>query len=338
MNARREVFASSIRSFFHPVTAFFEDESVSEIMINGPNQIYVERRGRLELTQARFASSEKLLAALRNLSQYMGRELGPRAPILEARLPDGARVEAIVPPASPHGPMVSIRRFSREPLSIDELVALGSLPAEPAELLKGLIAEKQNIVIAGGTGSGKSSLLNALSALMPQSARVLVIEDTSELRIPLPHVVYLEAQPADSRGLGAVSIRELFRASLRMRPDRVVLGEIRGAEAVELIQAMTSGHAGCLSTIHASYPWDALHKLETMALMSDLDIPLSALRSQIASAVDVIIQMARLADGSRRVTHVTEVLELGAQGAQGGYGLRSLYELGGDRSPVDDAS
>ncbi len=334
MSARHDLFASSIRSFFEPVVVFFDDESVSEIMINGPSQIYVERRGRIELTQARFESSDKLLAALRNLSQYVGREIGPRAPILEARLPDGSRVEAIVPPASPHGAMVSIRRFSTHSLGIDELVELRSLPEEAAQRLRAWVGAKKNVIIAGGTGSGKSSLLNALSALMPQSERVLVIEDASELQIPLPHVVYLEAQPADGRGLGAVSIRDLFRASLRMRPDRIVLGEMRGGEAVELIQAMTSGHAGCLSTIHASDPSDALHRFETMALMSDLDIPLPALRSQIVSAVDGIVQMARLADGSRRVTHVTEVLGLSEQG---GYGLRSLYELGGKPCAVDDA-
>ena len=324
MSDRREIFASSVRSFFEPVVPFFEDENVSEIMINGPSEIYVERGGRLERTQAGFQSTEELLAALRNLSQYVGRELSRRAPILEARLPDGSRVEAIVPPASPHGPMVSIRRFSRESLSLDNLVAVGSLPFEAAELLRGLVAAKKNLLIAGGTGSGKTSLLNALSALMPQNERVLVIEDASELQIPLPHVIYLEAQPADSSGRGAVSIRELFRASLRMRPDRIVLGEIRAGEAIELIQAMTSGHAGCLSTIHASHPRDALHRLETLALMSELELPLSALRRQIASAVDAIVQTARLSDGSRRVTHVSEVLEPDDRDS---YELRSLYEL-----------
>lgn len=327
MNSTAEIFAASIRSFFQPVVPFFDDESVSEIMINGPSQIYVERRGRLELTDARFQSAENLSAALRNLSQYVGRELGPAAPILEARFPDGSRVEAIVPPASPQGPMVSIRRFSKDSLSIERLVELGSFPQEVATLLRGFIDDKRNLIIAGGTGSGKTSLLNAISALMPGTERVIVIEDASELQIPRPHVVYLEAQPADSRGRGAVSIRELFCASLRMRPDRIVLGEIRGSEAVELIQAMTSGHAGCLSTIHASYPWDALHRLETMTLMSDLDIPLSAIRRQIASAVDVIVQTARLADGRRCVTHVTE---LAGTGEQGGYSLCNAYELFGD--------
>jgi len=311
----RQIFEQTIRQFFEPVAPFLDDPSVSEVMINGPDQIYVERRGRLELTGARFATREALMAALRNLSQYVGKHVSEEHPILEGRFPDGSRVEAVFPPVAPDGPHVAIRRFFKETLTVERLVSLGALSELAAASLEALVVAKLNILIAGGTGSGKTSLLNALSGFIPDGERVVVIEDSREIQFQKPHVVQLEARPADPKGRGAVSIRELFRATLRMRPDRVIVGEIRGGEALDIVQAMTSGHGGCLGTLHASHPKDTLTRLETMAMMSDVEMPLGALRAQIGSGVQLIVQVARLKDGSRKVTHVTEVrgFDLAAQ-------------------------
>lgn len=323
MSIPRRVFEQTVGSLFAPVVPFLEGDDVSEIMINGHDEIYVERRGRLYLTGSEFASEHDLMSALRNLSQFVGRELNRRQPILEARLPDGSRVEAIIPPASPAGPVVCIRRFQRKQLTLGRLVELGAVSPDTAALLRAIIARKDNVVVAGGSGSGKTSLLNALASLASDEERVVVIEDSQELQVGLPHVVQLEAQPVDARGRGGIAIRELFRATLRMRPDRIVIGEIRGGEALELIQAMTSGHRGCLSTVHATLPIDTLSRLETMALMSDVDVPLNVLRVQIASAIDTIVQVARRSDGSRYVTHVSEVL---GYDRENGYQIRHLLD------------
>jgi len=303
----QEVFAETLLQFFEPIRPFLDDPEVSEVMINGPDQIFVERKGRLELTAAYFESGEALGAALRNVAQYVGKHADEQRPVLEGRLPDGSRLEAVLPPAAPEGPHVAIRRFSAEALTIDKLLAWDALTPVAAEALRVMIAAKLNVLVAGGTGSGKTSLLNALSSFIPTSERVVVIEDSRELKLQQAHVVSLEARPPDERGKGQVTVRELFRATLRMRPDRIVVGEIRGGEALDLIQAMTSGHGGCLSTLHATYPRDTLTRLETMAMMSDLAMPLAALRAQLASAVDVIVQTARLQSGARKVTHITEV-------------------------------
>jgi pilus assembly protein CpaF len=316
---QRQLFEQTLLQFFAPIAPFLEDASVSEVMINGPGQIYIERRGQLELTDARFPTSEALLAALRNLSQYVGKPISEERPILEGRLPDGSRVEALLPPVAPDGPSVAIRRFFRETLTVDKLVELGALPAYAAQLLESFVRGKLNILIAGGTGSGKTSLLNALSGFIPDGERVVVIEDSREIQFQKPHVVQLEARPAQPNGRGAVSIRDLFRATLRMRPDRVIVGEIRGGEALDIVQAMTSGHGGCMCTLHASYPKDSLTRMETMGLMSDLDLPLTALRNQIGSGIDLVIIVSRLADGSRKVTHLTEVLGFDSE--------RQRYEL-----------
>ena len=323
MSVPRHVFDQTVASLFAPVVPFLEGDEVSEIMINGHDEIYVEKRGRLYLTGSEFASEHALMSALRNLSQFVGRELNTRQPILEARLPDGSRVEAIIPPAAPSGPVVCIRRFRRNQLTLNRLVDLGAFSQATAGLLRAILARKDNVLVAGGSGSGKTSLLNALASLAPDDERVVVLEDCQELQVGLPHVVHLEAQPVDVRGRGGVTIRELLRATLRMRPDRIVIGEIRGGEALDLIQAMTSGHRGCLSTVHATLPIDTLSRLETMALMSDVDVPLNVLRAQIASAIDTIVQVSRRSDGSRCVTHVTEV-----QGydQQSGYRVSHLFE------------
>lgn len=302
------VFASVLRGALAPVATFLDDESVTEIAINGPSEIFIEQKGCLRRTEARFDSSDKLLSALRVIAQYIGRPFDEMHPILEARMPDGSRVEALLPPVAPDGPAVSVRRFSKERLSLPKLLSFGALTEDAADTLKVLIECKQNIVIAGGTGSGKTSMLNALSALIPDGERVIVIEDARELQLQREHVVQLESRPPDARGKGAVTIRDLFKASLRMRPDRIVLGEIRGGEALDLIQAMTSGHGGCLATVHATYPIDTLGRLETLALMGGVELPLHALRAQLASAVDIIVQTSRMRDGRRRVTHISEVI------------------------------
>ncbi|HET9932027.1 MAG TPA: ATPase, T2SS/T4P/T4SS family, partial [Polyangiaceae bacterium] len=225
----------------------------------------------------------------------------------EARLPDGSRLQALVAPVAPGGPCVAIRRFSRDTFSLDRLVDLGTLSHDAVATLDAFVVAKLNVLVAGGTGSGKTSLLNALTRFIPESERIVVIEDSKEVQVQHGHVVQLEAHPPDAEGRGAVSIRDLFRATLRLRPDRIVIGEIRGGEALDIVQAMVSGHGGCLATLHATYPRDTLTRLETMALMSDVDIPLAALRAQIASGVNVIVQVARARDGARKVTHITEV-------------------------------
>lgn len=323
MTIPREVFEQSLLKFLEPVRPYLDDASVSEVMINGANQIFVERAGKLHLTDARFPNTDALTAALRNLAQFVGRHVDEHRPILEARLPDGSRVEAVLPPAAPDGPMVAIRRFSKETLTIDKLLEFGSFTPDAAELLNAIVVVKQNIIVAGGTGSGKTSLLNALTGYIPSDERIVVIEDTREVQCQQEHIVQMEARPPDARGRGAVSIRDLFKATLRMRPDRIVVGEIRGAEALDLVQAMTSGHGGCLATVHATYPTDTMNRLETMAMMSDVQMPLRAMRAQIASAIDFIVQTSRLRDGSRCVTHIAEV-----QGydPERGYNLANVFE------------
>jgi pilus assembly protein CpaF len=318
------VFQQTLMGFLEPVARFLADDGVSEVMINGFEEVYIERSGKLELTDARFPSDHALQSAVRNIAQYVGKTVDPERPVLDARLPDGSRVCAILPPAARRGICVSIRRFPKERLTVEQLVKFGALTEACRQFLELCVLVKRNVMVAGGTGSGKTSLLNALSSFVPEAERIVVIEDSSEVRLQQPHAVYLEARPPDAKGRGAVSIRELLRATLRMRPDRIVVGECRGGEALDLIQAMTSGHGGSLSTVHATYPHDTLHRLETLCLMSDVELPLSALRGQIASAVNVIVQTSRMNDGSRKITHVAECLGLNAQG---GYELRMLYEF-----------
>ncbi len=319
----REVFAETLLQFFEPIRPFLEDPSVSEVMINGPDLIFIERKGRIEKTTARFANREALMAALRNAAQFVGKSVDPERPILEGHLPDGSRIEAVIPPAAPDGPHVAIRRFFKETLTVKRLVGFGALTDDCADALRALVASKLNVVVAGGTGSGKTSMLNALSSYIPEEERVVVIEDSRELQLQRQHVVQLEARPPDPKGRGQVSVRDLFRATLRMRPDRIVVGEIRGGEALDLIQAMTSGHGGCLTTLHATYPRDTLSRLETMAMMSDVQMPLHAMRIQLASAVNLIVQVGRFQDGSRKVSHVTEVL--GFDVAKGEYITQDVF-------------
>ncbi|NOU26844.1 MAG: CpaF family protein [Polyangiaceae bacterium] len=304
----REIFEETLLQFLAPIRPYLDDPGVSDIMINGPDQIFVEKKGKLELVPAKFASREALTSALRNAAQFVGKTINEEKPILEGRLPDGSRIEAVLPPAAPDGPCVSIRRFFKETLTVQRLINFGALTPDVAATLRALVASKLNVLIAGGTGSGKTSMLNALSSFIPEDERVVIIEDSRELQLQRVHVCQLEARPPDPKGKGEVTIRDLFRATLRLRPDRIVVGEIRGGEALDLIQAMTSGHGGCLSTLHATYPKDTISRLETMAMMSDIGMPLQALRIQLASAVNIICQVSRLQDGSRKITHISEVL------------------------------
>jgi pilus assembly protein CpaF len=317
------VFQQTLLGFLSPVAQYLNDDGVSEIMINGFDEVYIERSGKLHLTEARFPSDHALQSAVRNIAQYVGKHVDAEHPVLDARLPDGSRVCAVLPPAARRGIYVSIRRFPKERLTVEQLLTFGALTDACRRFLELCVLVKRNVMVAGGTGSGKTSLLNALSSFVPEDERIVVIEDSSEIRLQQPHAVYLEARPPDSKGRGAVSIRELLRATLRLRPDRIVVGECRGGEALDLIQAMTSGHGGSLSTVHATYPHDTLHRIETLCLMSDVELPLAAMRGQIASAVNVIVQTSRMNDGSRKLTHVAETLGLNASG---GYDLRMLFE------------
>ena len=310
MGKETEIFERTLDFFFSPIAVFLEDKSVSEIMINGAAEVYIERAGVLERTDARFPAEDFLMAAVKNVAQYTGKRIAGETSRFDSRLPDGSRVHVVLPPCSRNGVVVSIRKFSRQKLSLERLVELRSMTAEVREFLEVSVQLAKNIMASGGTSSGKTSLLNALSGAIPANQRIVVLEDSSELQLSQEHVLYFEARAADRYGKGAVTIRELFHSSLRLRPDRIVIGEIRGGEALDMIQAMTSGHSGSMSTLHANNPRDALNRLETMALMSGVEIPLFALRSQIASAVDLIVQACRLPDGSRRVTHISEVMPL----------------------------
>lgn len=306
----RDVFAEFVEGFFGAIASELADPSVSEILINGPGQVFVERKGKLEPSPHRFSCEAELLCALRSVAQFLGRPLGPGQPILEGRLPDGSRLQAVLPPLAEGGPCVAIRRHRVDSLTFEQLVETDAISAQGVELLRAAVLKKKNILVSGGTGSGKTSLLRCIASLSPADERIVTIEDARELHLQLPHVVSLEGRPGDARGRGGVSIGDLFVATLRLRPDRIVIGELRGGEALDLIQAMTSGHGGCLSTVHASSAPDALRRLETMALYRGIDLPLAALRSQVASAVDLIVQVERTSSGRRWVAGVSEVLPL----------------------------
>jgi pilus assembly protein CpaF len=326
-----EVFAETLLQFFAPIRQYLDDPTINDILINGASQIFIERKGTLELTGAKFENGEELMAALRNVAQFVGKSVDEHRPILEARLPDGARIEAVLPPAAPDGPCVAIRKFPPTALTVERLVEMGAMTPLAAATLKALVAAKMNIIVGGGTGTGKTSMLGALSSFIPTKERVVVIEDSKEVQLQRLHVIYLEARPPDPKGRGQVTIRDLFRTTLRMRPDRIVIGEIRGGEALDIIQAMTSGHGGCLSTLHATQPRDTLTRLETMSMMSSVEMPLSAIRSQIASAVNIVVQVGRLSDGTRKITHVSEVL--GFDAASGSYRIQDIFarEYTGER-------
>jgi pilus assembly protein CpaF len=290
-----------------PIERYLADDAVTEIMVNGTEPIYVEREGRLVRTESRFVSDDHLRRVIERIVSQVGRRIDESSPMVDARLADGSRVNAVIPPLAVDGPALTVRKFSREALQVADLIASGSLTAEVASLLSACVAGKLNVLVSGGTGTGKTTLLNVLSSFIPEGERVVTIEDAVELQLRQHHVVRLESRPPNLEGRGEVSIRDLVRNALRMRPDRIIVGEVRGGEALDMLQAMNTGHEGSLSTVHANSPRDALVRLETMVLMAGMELPQRAIREQVSSAVDLVVQLTRLRDGTRRVTAVSEV-------------------------------
>ena len=323
MSDALDVFKDSIDTFLTPVKEYLNDDSVSEIMINGPQEIFVEKGGLIERVSAQFNDEQALQAAVRNIAQSVGRRIDEDHPTLDARLPDGSRIHAVLPPCSRKGTTLSIRKFKRGELSFMDLIRFGSLSKDAARFLDICVYLSKNVIVSGGTGSGKTSLLNVLGGRIPKSQRIIIIEDASELRVKADHVVYFETKPPNESGKGAVSIRDLVRSSLRLRPDRIVVGEVRGPEAIDLITAMNTGHGGSMGTTHANSPYEALIRLETLSMMGDTQVPVSAIRRQIAGAIHIVVQVSRMNDGSRRVTHISEILP--EVDEAGRYKVRDLY-------------
>lgn len=292
---------------YGPLQRLLEDPSVTEVMVNRFDQIYVERHGHLAATDLQFSSDDHLRKVIERIVSKVGRRIDESSPLVDARLEDGSRVNAIIPPLAVNGPSLTIRKFSQVPLTVRNLIEWGSISQEMAELLSACVRARLNVIVSGGTGTGKTTMLNVLSTFIPSSDRIVTIEDAVELQLQQRHVVRLESRPPNIEGKGAVTIRDLVRNSLRMRPDRIIVGEVRGGESLDMLQAMNTGHDGSLSTVHANSPRDAIARLETLVLMAGMDLPLRAIREQVSSAVDLIVQVTRLRDGSRRVTHVTEV-------------------------------
>jgi pilus assembly protein CpaF len=292
---------------YGPLERLLADENVSEIMVNGPHDIWVERQGRLYETTLRFNDDSHLRRIINKMVAQVGRRIDESSPMVDARLPDGSRVNAIIAPLSLSGPLLTIRKFAQKRFDLEEMIRIGTLTRETVDFLQHCIEAELNVLISGGTGAGKTTLLNALSGAVPNSNRIVTIEDAAELQLAQQHVLRLEARPKNIEGEGEITIRDLVRNSLRMRPDRIIVGEVRGAEALDMLQAMNTGHEGSLCTVHANSPRDALSRIETMVMMAGFELPLRAIRQQIASALDLIVHLERLEDGSRRVTSVTEV-------------------------------
>src|SRR5687768_6676409 len=295
---------------YGPLEPLLRDDSVTEVMVNGADRIYIERAGKIELTKTNFVDDAHLLRIIDKIVSQVGRRVDESSPMVDARLPDGSRVNAIIPPLSLRGPTLTIRKFSRDPYTMDDLINFGSLTPKAAHFLAACVQGKLNVLVSGGTGTGKTTTLNALSAFIPGDERIVTIEDAAELQLQQDHVITLESRPANIEGQGEVKIRELVRNALRMRPDRIIVGEVRGAETLDMLQAMNTGHEGSLTTIHANNPRDALSRLETLVMTAGVELPLRAVREQISSAFDLLVQITRLVDGSRRVTHITEVLRM----------------------------
>jgi pilus assembly protein CpaF len=295
---------------YGPLETFLSDDSITEIMVNSFDRIFVERYGKIERTRVAFVDNAHVMRIIDKIVSQVGRRIDESSPMVDARLPDGSRVNAIIPPLALKGPTLTIRKFSRDPYGMDDLIKFGTLTPKAAQLLAACVQGKLNILISGGTGTGKTTTLNAMSAFVPNDERIVTIEDAAELQLQQDHVITLEARPANIEGQGEIRIRELVRNSLRMRPDRIIVGEVRGAETLDMLQAMNTGHEGSLTTIHANSPRDALSRLETLVLTAGVDLPLRAIREQISSAFDLLVQINRLVDGSRRITNITEVLRM----------------------------
>lgn len=293
---------------FGPLQPLLDDPSISEVMINNHTRVYIEQNGKIILTQLKFNSDEEVMRIIEKIVMPLGRHIDADSPMVDARLPDGSRVNAVIPPVSIDGPTVTIRKFGKDKLTIDQLIGLGTLTPNMAEFTRACVISKFNIIVSGGTGTGKTTLLNILSGFIPSNERIITIEDAAELALQQDHVVRMETKPANVEGQNAIPIRELVRNSLRMRPDRIIVGEVRGGEAMDMLQAMNTGHDGSLTTLHANSPRDAISRLETMCMMAGMEMPLKVIRTQIASAIDLIVQLSRLKDGSRKVTAITEVV------------------------------
>jgi pilus assembly protein CpaF len=292
---------------FGPIEPLLKDPAISEIMINGPKQVYVERGGKLEVADVEFNDDEHVMRVIDRIVSPLGRRIDESSPTVDARLPDGSRVNAVIPPIALNGPTVSIRKFSKDPFTVEDLIRFGTFTAEMATFLKACVEARLNIVVSGGTGSGKTTMLNVLSSFIPDDERIITIENAAELQLRQDHVVRLESRPPNIEGKGEITIRDLVINSLRMRPERIVVGECRGGEALDMLQAMNTGHDGSMTTAHANSPRDTLSRLETMCLMAGMDLPMRAIREQIASAIDLIVQQDRLKDGTRKIVNVTEV-------------------------------
>jgi pilus assembly protein CpaF len=301
-----EAIAAEILGY-GPIEPLLNDDSVTEIMVNGPKQVYVERAGRLELTEVQFQDDDHVMRVIDRIVSPLGRRIDESSPMVDARLPDGSRINAIIPPISLVGPVLTIRKFARDPLTTDDLIRFGTMSPEMVMFLEGCVKARLNIVVSGGTGSGKTTTLNILSSFIPDDERIVTIENAAELQLRQDHVVTLESRPANIEGRGEITIRDLVINSLRMRPERIVVGECRGGEALDMLQAMNTGHDGSMTTAHSNSPRDTLARLETMVLMAGVDLPVRAIREQIASAIDMIVHQSRLKDGSRRIVAITEV-------------------------------
>jgi pilus assembly protein CpaF len=311
------------RSFgLGPLEPLLGDPAVDEVMVNGPGAVWVERSGRVERAAVAFGSEAELRHAIERILAPLGRRVDEASPLVDARLPDGSRVNVVIPPLALEGPILTIRRFRRRGFSADELIEAGTLNPPLRDFLARCVRARLNLLVSGGTGSGKTTTLNALSAFIPEGERIVTVEDAAELRLRQPHVVRLESRPANLEGRGEVTIRGLVRNALRMRPDRIVVGEVRGAEALEMLAAMTTGHDGSLSTVHAGSPEEAVRRVETLALMADVALPHAAIREQVADAIDVVVHQARMRDGARRVMAVAEVVRVA-----GAVGVREVYAL-----------
>ncbi len=319
------VFEQSIANFLTPIKELLDDDAVSEVMINGPNDIWVERKGKLYKTKAIFPDEVTLQAAVRNIAQFVGRKVDEENPALDARLPDGSRIHAVIPPAARNGTTVSIRKFAKAAdINMQKLVEFGALSPDAARFLAICVHIGKNAIVSGGTGSGKTTVLNIMGAAIPPTQRIIIIEDATELKIQTPHVVYFETKAANEEGVGALSIRDLIKSSMRLRPDRIVVGEVRGPEGLDLITVMNTGHGGTMGTVHANTPTDALIRLETLAMMGDTKIPISALRQQISSAIHLVIQAKRYHDGSRKLSHISEVTGVHTNGI---YTTQDLFKF-----------